>query len=119
MVARSMAWLERQDASTAFNQRVLFFFLVHIPIAAAIRTNSLVATAHALAVFVYGLQVATRRRSGDKLAYVLAYIAGSEILWRGGHARVFWEYGKYSATLLMLVHLATHGLSRRYASRSL
>ena len=43
---------------------------------------------------------------------ILFYIVGSELLWRGFGADVFWEYGKYSAILIMLINILRLGANK-------
>jgi hypothetical protein len=80
------------------------FVAGHVALALVMRGVPAIATAHAVGCLVLGLGVAARRRI-QEVAYVAAYIAGSEVLWRMTHAGVFWEYGKYAISAVVLVAL--------------
>lgn len=79
---------------------VLLFILPHIPLAIMMGEVSALATVHGLAVFLVGTTLAFSGRSLHRVAYVGAYIAGTEVLWRMTGARVPWEFGKYAVTFL-------------------
>jgi O-antigen ligase len=83
---------------------VLFIFL-HMPLALLMKSVPAVGTAHALLALAVGIKWAWSGRELVKVAYVGAYIAGSEIIWRAVGTSVFWEYGKYAVILLFVVAL--------------
>lgn len=98
----------RSPERTAQRTRVavtIAFFACHAPLAILMRDFSWIATLHALACVVVGLFIALTARRIQALSPMLAYIAGSEVLWRMNHADVPWEIGKYAGILLMLVAL--------------
>ncbi len=67
-----------------------------------IARSSAIATAHALLTLALAIWIAltsTMRR----VAFVCAYIAGSEILWRLGKASLPWEFGKYAICLVIFL----------------
>jgi O-antigen ligase len=64
----------------------------------------MLATLHAVACVGVGVIVAARRRPIET-SYVVAYIVGSEVLWRMTHAGVFWEYGKYATAAVLFIAL--------------
>ena len=86
----------------------LAFILLHAPLALAMRQFPDLATAHALGVFLLGLIWSVQGRIYH-LVYVTAYITGAEILWRSTEAAVFWEFGKYSVTFLLILALVRRG----------
>lgn len=57
-------------------------------------------TLHTLFTLALGVIWATTRPSVFA-AYAVAYIAGSEVLWRMTEARFFWEGGKYASILIL------------------
>jgi hypothetical protein len=90
--------------------RAVIFFGAHIPLALAMQSNSLVATAHALLTLAVGLWLAAKPfTNGERVAYVGAYIAGAEVLWRMTEAQVFWEFGKYAAATVFIIAIIRSG----------
>ena len=89
------------------------FLAAHAPLALAMASAEVVSTVHALLTLVVGLLWAGSGRKPERVAYVGAYIAGAEVLWRMTDARVFWEFGKYATALLFLVALFRTGRSLR------
>jgi hypothetical protein len=63
----------------------------------------LVATIHAITVLAIGVFWGLFGKRAERVAYISAYIVGSEILWRMCNAEVYWEYGKYSLALVLLI----------------
>jgi len=88
------------------------FMLLHVPLVILMKLVPAVGTLHALLALVIGVKWAWSGRETAKVAYMGAYIAGSEIIWRSVGASVFWEYGKYATVLLFLLALVR---SRRLA----
>jgi hypothetical protein len=84
---------------------VLAFLLLHIPLAILMSRVPAIATLHAFAILGIGLWWALSEKSLEKVAYVGAYIAGSEVLWRMTSAIVFWEIGKYGIAAIFTVAL--------------
>ena len=76
--------------------QVAVLLMVHFVLAYVMKQSSLVSTAHALLTLVIGLYALTRKDRPELLAYVLAYIAGVELIWRGAGFQLFYETGKYS-----------------------
>jgi len=80
---------------------VAAFFAVHVVMALVAQRSPAFSTLWALTTLLVGLVVLSRRRSVEKVAVVVVYVVGAELIWRGTHAAVFWEYGKYVLILLM------------------
>lgn len=78
---------------------------LHVPLALLMRRSPTISTIHALATILFGLRCAAMGNL-DRVAYLGAYIAGAEVLWRMTDARIFWETGKYASSLIFLVALA-------------
>jgi hypothetical protein len=81
------------------------FFLLHVPLAIAMRSYPTIGTVHSLLVLAVGLWLAFKSRSLSLVAFVVAYIAGSEVLWRMTRASVVWEFGKYATIAILFVAL--------------
>lgn len=83
---------------------LIAFLAGHVVLALVMRSVHAVGIAHAVACLVIGVVVAMRRRV-QEVAYVAAYIAGSEVLWRMTQTGLFWEYGKYAISAVLGVAL--------------
>lgn len=88
---------------------ILLGVLIHIPLAISMRQFSLVATIHAFATVAVGSSLIMLKRPMERAAYVGAYIAGAEVLWRMTHAAAFWEYGKYATAFIFIMALIRVG----------
>jgi len=87
----------------------LGFLLGHVLLVLGMRVSSHVATLHALSAVGLGLAWVWTSRDRASAAFVVAYIAGAEALWRMTGANVFWEFGKYATVLILVVAWARHG----------
>ena len=93
----------------------LMFFvgllLVHVVGGLAMRELPVLATVHAIAALAVSLAVVIRgTRAADALC-AIAYLAGSEVLWRMTQATVPWEYAKYAVALVGLAALGRRALA--------
>jgi O-antigen ligase len=88
---------------------VLLFFTAHIPLAFFMTMSPIVPTAHALATLLVGLWYAGANAKPEQIACLVAYVTGSETLWRMTRASVFWEFGKYALILILLVAIIRSG----------
>jgi hypothetical protein len=79
------------------------------------RQSPQIATLHALLTVCVGLWFVLFGREPIQVAYVAAYLAGAEVLWRMTGAQVFWEYGKYATIGLLLLSIFTTRHSNRSA----
>jgi hypothetical protein len=95
---------------------VIAFFAIHVPLAIIMHQSRVVGTLHAVCTLAFGMWWAMRGRQLERVAYVAAYIAGSEVLWRMSGAEVFWEFGKYATASILLV--AIFRLGRLKGSRA-
>lgn len=95
-----IAWIRRQRERD-YTARVVSFIALHIPLVFLLRWDPLFATLHALFTLGLGVGFLVRDRLPNRLIYVVAYITGAELLWRGLGAAVFWEFGKYATILLL------------------
>src|SRR4051794_7125497 len=78
--------------------KVLAFLLIHIPFGVLVYKSSVLAYLHGLTALSVGLYYALSRK-GTHVAYVGAYIAGAEVLWRMSESSIVWEFGKYATSL--------------------
>jgi hypothetical protein len=95
-----------------FYQKFLIFALLHIPLVFAMNANRYVGTVHAVITLLVGLYF-LKDEKPYRMLYVAAYIAGMEILWRGTLTLVFYEFGKYSISLLLGLSLLRQKLLQK------
>lgn len=88
------------------------FLLAHIPLALLMRQSSYVTLAHYFLTLTIGLLVVVQRHGTERVMYVAAYITGSEVLWRMAKLGLFWEIGKYTVVLLLLLSIYRSGKAR-------
>src|SRR5262245_58373816 len=89
--------------------KVGVYFAAHVPLALLMRQYPALASVHASITILAGVYLALFGRRPARVAYVGAYICGSEVLWRMCHAQVYWELAKYGVSAIFLVSI----LSRR------
>ena len=100
------------DADLTFSQ-VLRFLLPHIPLMLLFFALPITATFHSLAVLLLGLHYIASDKQPMRATWVIAYITGAEILWRGANAALISEYGKYSSILLCVLVLIKYHLFKK------
>jgi O-Antigen ligase len=88
---------------------VIAFFAIHIPLAMVMRSMPAIATLHAAATMIVGIWWALRGREMERVAYVAAYVAGAEVLWRMNGAEIFWEFAKYATSAMFFIALIRLG----------
>lgn len=90
----------------AQREMVLLSLLVtgHVPLVLIMRAAPVMASLHAVVCVALGVGIAAIRPMRD-VALVIAYIAGSEVLWRMTGAGLFWEFGKYGVCAVAVVAL--------------
>lgn len=102
---RKAAALDRGD------WRMLVFLLAHAPLGIAFRLFEGISRYHALGVLALGVWWATLGRRPALALYSACYITGAEVLWRMTGSDLLWEFGKYAASLiliLVLIRLPSH-----------
>lgn len=107
--------LDNNAIQTVINSdgfKVCAFFVGHALLAASMAWARDVATAHALITLGVGLWWAAISNNPERVAYIVAYITGAEVLWRMTQAQIFWEFGKYSVVIILLVSVLRQGQFR-------
>jgi len=84
----------------SFGFRIFVLFISHMILAVLLRGSSILSTLHAFVTLGIAFFFLLTDRQPFRLIYMLAYITGAELLWRGTHASIFWETGKYAITFL-------------------
>ncbi len=88
----------------------LLLIIIHIPLGLLVHGSSSLSYLHQIAVLLLGLYYASRRHEKlEKVAYVIAYIVGAEVLWRMGYSAIFYYGGKYAAATIMIIALYQRG----------
>jgi len=90
----------------------VIFCLLHIPLGLVLRGSPQAATIHAYISFAIGVWVAASKMPIHRTVYVLAYIAGSETMWRVIGAQIFWEFGKYATIPIIMIALFRNRYTR-------
>lgn len=84
---------------------VTLFLAAHLVLAVVLQSSETLSTAHAGITLLVGLVVASTTRKMSRVAIIVAYIVGCEVLWRMTRASVPWELGKYAISAIMLIAL--------------
>ncbi|MGQ0541510.1 MAG: O-antigen ligase family protein [Blastocatellia bacterium] len=85
---------------------VILLVLIHIPLGVLLYERGSISLIHPFSVFLFGMWRALFGSNDlDDVAYVIAYIVGVEVLWRMAGVPVFWEFGKYGSSLIMITAL--------------
>jgi hypothetical protein len=82
---------------------LLLFLLLHAPMAIWLRAQATIPAYHALGVLALGVACVTVRYRPSLAISAAAYVAGAEVLWRMTGTGLFWEFGKYSVSLILLL----------------
>jgi O-antigen ligase len=94
---------------------IAVFIAFHVVLALAMRNLHAVATVHGIATATVGVLYAATTTKIRRVSWVVAYIAGCEVLWRMNGAGVFYEFGKYAVIAVLLVALARLHVRRNRA----
>jgi hypothetical protein len=87
--------------------------LVHIPFGILLYNAGAIALLHPYGVFLLGMHWAFRKHEKlEKTALIVAYMIGVEVLWRMANLPVYWEFGKYAASLIMITALLRRGCTK-------
>lgn len=99
--------LTRSDTDTTdnFTFGLAFLLVAHPLLALEMRDSVQVSTLHAFITVAIGLIFVLFSKDFRKVSFVVAYIAGSDVLWRMTDAHIFWEGGKYFTVLLLSIAL--------------
>lgn len=81
-------------------RRILLVFLAHALLGLVLIQAPGLSTIHAYSVIILGALFALTK-TNICVAYVAAYVVGSEVLWRMTEASIFWEGGKYAVVLIL------------------
>ena len=86
--------------------------IIHLVIAVFVQLSPFFTTIHALITFSLGLFWALTDKNSYRPVLIIFYLTGAELLWRGFGASLFWEFGKYSTSIIMMILIYRYGLNR-------
>ena len=86
--------------------------LIQLLVALLVNFHPIFTTLHALITAGFGIYFSLTDKNTHRSLIVIFYIIGSELLWRGFKASIFWEFGKYSVIVILLILMNRFGLSK-------
>jgi hypothetical protein len=95
----------RKRATSISLAVLLAYFGCHAALGITMKLVPAVATLHALLTLAIGLCFAMKALRPPRLVTVVSYLMTAEVLWRMTGAAVFWEYGKYATSAILLLWL--------------
>ncbi|MBF0430917.1 MAG: O-antigen ligase family protein [Fibrobacteria bacterium] len=97
------------------NKQSLFFWVgIHIVLGLFIQKDSNFSTIWAYLALAYGIHAIQFKKKQNLAHFFAAYMVGLELILRMTRANIFWEYGKYSTILLLLMGLKTNPFNLRF-----
>jgi hypothetical protein len=94
----------------------LLFTILHVPFGISLYFANILTLIHPLVVFTLGIYFAFKSEVKiERVVYVCAYIVGTEVLWRMTGSPIFWEFSKYSISVIMLLALVRRREMLRFA----
>ena len=90
----------REWLPTSTTKQLAMLWIGHLVLGVALRHTGRLGLAHALITLFAGLFLALQARKAVTVAYVAAYIVGSEVLWRMAGAGLVWEIAKYELVVI-------------------
>src|SRR6185295_18088016 len=89
---------------------VLLISTAHLLLGVLIYGAGPFALLHPVGVFCVGMYRSfDTRYKIERVAFVIAYLVGAEVLWRMAHVPVFWEFGKYGSAMIAITALVRRG----------
>lgn len=84
---------------------IILLVLLHAGLGLVLRESVLLSTLHALIVLALGIWKALTSKDLVGVLPFVAYVVGSEVLWRMTQANIFWEFSKYAVVLILVIAL--------------
>ena len=100
--------LVRSKPSDYVGWKFVLPFILHVPLALLMLEYQLVGWLHVMVTLGVGVWLIISTNKYELAAFVCAYIAGAEVLWRMTKTPIFWESGKYAAVLILMLALLRH-----------
>ncbi len=90
---------------------ISILIVLHFAFGIAISSRKDLATIWGIGILLYGLlNIIRYNNRNDEASIFASYMVGMEVVLRGVGASVFWEYGKYSTILLLLVGMIVENI---------
>lgn len=100
-------------SQTLLTNRVILFIILHIPLGLVLDIGpSILPTTYGLAVIGLGVFCAIAPTPPISVTCIAGYIVGAEVLWRMTDVSLFWEIGKYSIILILLLNILRNRQAR-------
>ena len=110
----SLADRARQQASLPPDEltfkQVMVVLVLHLPLIFVFQRVPQLSILHAVLALLLGLHFIIRDERPHRVFWVMAYIAGAEIVWRGVESIPIWEYGKFANMGLAVLALLRYRL---------
>ena len=90
----------------------IILILSHLLLAILVQVDPIIISIHAYITLALGFYYTLMDSNAHRGLIVMSYIIGSELLWRGFGANVFWEYGKIITILLILLLIYRIGFTK-------
>lgn len=90
--------------------KLIVFAFFNVLLAYLSRQSALFSTIYGWATLIIGLFFLIQDKRPARLIYLCGYIIGAELIWRSTMAGIFYEYGKYSITFLLLLAILRYRL---------
>ena len=90
--------------------------LFHCVFAFFVMYDPVFVTIHAYIVLLAGIYLSLSDKKAERILYIIGYILGSELIWRGFGANIFWESGKLFIILFLTIivyRLRSNGINGR------
>jgi hypothetical protein len=100
--------IEAQASHDVFHPSLLML-AAHLPLGVLFKSISLLGYLHCFALIGLGL-IWVKQRQLERVAYLCAYFASAEVLWRMTGTSLFWELSKYAMILIMGLYVLLWGL---------
>ncbi len=93
------------------NKNISILIILHFLLGILISSRKDLATFWGIGILLYGLLYVIRYNNrNDEASIFASYMVGMEVVLRGVGASVFWEYGKYSTILLLIVGMVVENV---------
>ena len=92
---------------------VVILMFAHVPLGLLLKKAPGLSTYHALATLIAGCIIAYKCRAPVTVAYLAAYIAGFEVIWRMTKSKMFTEWGKFTLSVFVIIAVLRFTRTRR------